>query len=197
LLDRAPHQANGEENPGRKEFDPGKSCPGRGQIGNVVLAHEEKVSRDACKKQVKDLWNASEGSAMISRMQTGKKTAKPRTSRPPKGVPQSMRSPCAVAKVLDIVGDRWSLLIVRDLFRGMERFKDFAGSPEGIPTNILSDRLERLALHGVIEQTPAADGTKRLAYKLTEKGRALGPVLVAMRDWGLKWEEGTEVFPSS
>jgi DNA-binding HxlR family transcriptional regulator len=87
-------------------------------------------------------------------------------------------------------GDRWTLLIVRDLLFGRSRFKDFTASPEGIPTNILAERLERLLAHGVVEQIPAEDGTKRLAYRLTEKGKALGPVLKSMRDWGLAWEKG-------
>jgi DNA-binding HxlR family transcriptional regulator len=103
------------------------------------------------------------------------------------------RSPCPVACSLDIFGDRWTLLVVRDLFLGRTRFKDFAASPEGIPTNILSDRLERLQTHGVIEQIPAEDGTKRLAYCLTEKGKALGPALKAIRDWGLAWDKSTRV----
>lgn len=103
------------------------------------------------------------------------------------------RSPCPVACSLDILGDRWTLLVIRDLILGRSRFKDFTASPEGIPTNILSDRLDRLLRHDIAEQIPAADGTKRLAYRLTEKGRALGPVLAAMRDWGLAWEPGTVV----
>ena len=101
------------------------------------------------------------------------------------------RSPCPVACTLDLIGDRWSLLVIRDLFMGRTRFKDFAASPEGIPTNILSERLERLLQSGIVGQIPAADGTKRLAYELTEKGRALGPILKGMRDWGLHWEKGT------
>src|SRR5919198_1046823 len=94
------------------------------------------------------------------------------------------RSPCPVASALDVIGDRWTLLIVRDLFNGRTRFKDFAASPEGIPTNILSDRLGRLLQRRIIEQMPAADDTKRLAYRLTKQGKALGPVLKTMRDWG-------------
>ena len=109
---------------------------------------------------------------------------------PKKGV-VSRRSPCPVACSLDIFGDRWTLLIVRDLFLGRARFKDFTGSPEGIPTNILAERLERLQANGVVEQIPAADGTKRLAYRLTGKGKALGPVLKAVRDWGLTWDKST------
>lgn len=104
------------------------------------------------------------------------------------------RSACAVACSLDIFGDRWTLLIVRDLFYGRTRFKDFTASPESIPTNILTDRLERLLAYRVIEQIPAEDGTKRLAYRLTEKGKALAPVLKAIRDWGLAWDKSTRVM---
>ena len=103
------------------------------------------------------------------------------------------RSSCPVACSLDIFGDRWTLLVIRDLFFGRTRFKDFVASPEGIPTNILADRLERLLARGVVEQIPAEDGTKRMAYRLTKKGKALGPVLKAMRDWGLAWDKSTRV----
>jgi DNA-binding HxlR family transcriptional regulator len=103
------------------------------------------------------------------------------------------RSPCPVAHALDIFGDRWTLLVIRDLFNGRTRFKEFAASPEGIPTNILTERLQRLLGRGIIEQIPAADGTKRLAYQLTKKGKALGPLLKAMRDWGLTWDKSTRV----
>ncbi|PYK18974.1 MAG: transcriptional regulator [Verrucomicrobia bacterium] len=103
------------------------------------------------------------------------------------------RSPCPVACSLDIFGDRWTLLVIRDLFFGRTRFKDFAASPEGIPTNILAERLERLLARDIIKQSPAEDGTKRLAYRLTKKGKALGPILKAMRDWGLAWDKSTRV----
>ena len=104
------------------------------------------------------------------------------------------RSPCPVALSLDIFGDRWTMLVIRDLFFGRTRFKEFAASPEGIPTNILADRLERLLARRIIEQIPAEDGTKRLAYRLTRKGTALGPILKAMRDWGLTWDKSTRVL---
>src|SRR5215831_5058519 len=120
-------------------------------------------------------------------------TMKPGTSRTGRQAVEH-RSPCPVACLLDIVGDRWTLLIVRDLFLGRSRFKDFTASPEGIPTNILSERLERLLQHGIVEQMAATDGTKRLAYRLTKKGKALGPVLGSMRDWGLEWEKGTRAM---
>jgi DNA-binding HxlR family transcriptional regulator len=116
----------------------------------------------------------------------------------PKRNPQSpgaaRRSPCPLACSLDILGDRWTLLVVRDLVLGRDRFRDFTASPENIPTNILSERLERLLEHDIVKQIPATDGTKRSAYQLTRKGEALKPVLAAMRDWGLKWEKGTKLL---
>jgi len=116
----------------------------------------------------------------------------PNTTKPKAAATPTRRSPCPVACALDLFGDKWTLLVIRDLVLGRNRFKDFIGSPEGIPTNILSDRLERLLEGGVIRRIPAADGSKRLAYELTDKGLAIRPVLRAMRDWGLKWEPGTE-----
>jgi DNA-binding HxlR family transcriptional regulator len=107
-----------------------------------------------------------------------------------------LRSPCPVACLLDICGDRWTLLVIRDLMFGRSRFKDFTASPEGIPTNILSDRLNRLLRHGLAEQVPAEDGSQRMGYRLTDKGRALRPVLESMRDWGLKWEPSTKAMVS-
>lgn len=108
--------------------------------------------------------------------------------------PPSRRSPCPVSCALDLFGDRWTLLVIRDLMLGRSRFKDFVSSPEGIPTNILSDRLERLLEAGVVHQIPTTDGGKRMAYELTEKGEALRPILKSMRDWGLTWEAGTKAL---
>lgn len=119
--------------------------------------------------------------------------AKP--SRRARSVPASdRRSPCPVSCTLDLLGDRWTLLVVRDLVLGRTRFKEFATSPEGIPTNILTERLERLLQHGIVEQVPAEEGGKRMAYRLTEKGLALRPILKAIRDWGLEWAPGTAVL---
>ncbi len=111
--------------------------------------------------------------------------------RAPADKGEKKRSPCPVACLLDIMGDRWTLLVVRDLFLGKTRFKEFSTSPEGIPTNILSDRLNRLLNRKIIKQIPLTDSPKRLAYELTEKGTDLGSLLREMCDWGLKWEEGT------
>ena len=115
----------------------------------------------------------------------------PRKSTAKASATSTRRSPCPVACGLDLFGDKWTLLIIRDLLLGRSRFKDFVESPEGIPTNILSDRLERLLAGAIVRQIPAADGGRRLAYQLTDKGLALRPILRAIRDWGLKWEPGT------
>ena len=101
------------------------------------------------------------------------------------------RSPCAVANSLDILGDKWSLLVVRDLLHGKRTYSELALSPERIPTNILADRLERLRSSGVLTRTPYQDRPVRYAYALTEKGRALGDVLLAFVRWGKKYIPGT------
>ena len=108
--------------------------------------------------------------------------------------PSPRRSPCPVACSLDVFGDKWTLLVVRDLLLGAERFKEFARSPEGIPTNLLAERLKRLQAHGIIAVHPATDGTRHPAYRLTRKGLALRGVLEGIRDWGLRWEKGTKVM---
>jgi DNA-binding HxlR family transcriptional regulator len=123
--------------------------------------------------------------------------AKDKAIRSSKSAVAERRSPCPVACALDVMGDRWTLLVIRDLFLGRSRFKDFEASPEGIPTNILSERLERLLRSGIVEQVPVDEGAKRFAYRLTPKGKALAPVLVSMRDWGLKWEKGTKVLAAT
>ncbi|MCB1233094.1 MAG: helix-turn-helix transcriptional regulator [Verrucomicrobiae bacterium] len=103
------------------------------------------------------------------------------------------RSPCPVACTLDLIGDKWTLLVIRDLMLGRSRFKDFAASPEKIPTNILTDRLDRLLENGVVQKVPTTEGGKRFGYHLTEKGESLRPILLALRDWGLAWEPDTRV----
>jgi DNA-binding HxlR family transcriptional regulator len=104
------------------------------------------------------------------------------------------RSPCPVSCSLDLLGDKWTLLVVRDLILGRARFKEFVASPERIPTNILSDRLERLCQAEVVQQVPASDGSKRMAYELTPKGKALRPLIVAMKNWGLRWMDGSQAL---
>ena len=95
--------------------------------------------------------------------------------------------PCPVAKTLDIVGDRWTLLIVRDLLMGKTKFKEFADSLEGIPLNLLADRLKMLETRGVIERVFYCEHPPRAEYHLTEKGIALGPVVRTIATWGRKY----------
>ncbi|USX24635.1 helix-turn-helix transcriptional regulator [Oxalobacteraceae bacterium OTU3CINTB1] len=90
---------------------------------------------------------------------------------------------CPVARSLDLVGDRWSMLIVRDAFDGISRFSDFQRNL-GVAKNILSDRLSALVEQGVLTVQPASDGTSYQQYVLTPKGESLFPVVVALRQWG-------------
>ena len=105
------------------------------------------------------------------------------------------RSPCPVTNVLDLFGDKWTLLVVRDLLLGKTRYGEFAQSPEGIPTNILADRLKKLELAGVVERTSYCEKPVRYEYELTGKGRDLLPILEAMADWAQKHVPGSTVFP--
>ena len=96
---------------------------------------------------------------------------------------------CSVARSLEVVGERWSLLIVRDAIYGVKRFEDFQADL-GIARNILTDRLKRLVEHGVLERTRYDERPPRYEYRLTEKGKDLLPVLLAMMRWGDKWFPG-------
>jgi len=106
------------------------------------------------------------------------------------------RSACAVACTLDLVGDKWSLLVVRDLLRGERTYGELQSSFEGIPTNILADRLRKLEDAGLISKSAYQEHPVRYAYGLTEKGRALGDVLLAIVRWGTKYIPGTEAVGS-
>ncbi|MEA3108233.1 MAG: hypothetical protein QOI88_2838 [Gammaproteobacteria bacterium] len=101
------------------------------------------------------------------------------------------RSPCAIANSLDILGDKWSLLVVRDLLHGKSTYGELALSPERIPTNILADRLERLQSAGIVTRTPYQQRPVRYSYTLTPKGSALGEVLLAFVRWGKQHIPGT------
>ena len=100
------------------------------------------------------------------------------------------RSGCPVSISLEIFGDRWSLLIIRDLMvRGFRTFTEFEQSGEGIATNILADRLRKLETAGIIAaEVEEADG-RRMNYRLTEKGIDLAPVLLELLVWGARHEE--------
>jgi DNA-binding HxlR family transcriptional regulator len=122
------------------------------------------------------------------------------TRRKPKGMKPKTeaggfpRSRCAVACTLDLVGDKWSLLVVRDLLRGNATYGDLQNSPEGIPTNILADRLKKLEAARLIAKRAYQEHPVRYAYELTEKGKALGDVLLAFVRWGKKHIPGTRIM---
>lgn len=93
---------------------------------------------------------------------------------------------CSIQRTLDIVGDRWTLLIIRDLFRGVRRFSRIH-QDLGIAKNLLTDRLTILVEAGVVERVAYQDRPMRFEYRLTAKGRALSPALVALMRWGDEW----------
>ena len=102
------------------------------------------------------------------------------------------RSTCPIANVLDLIGDKWSLLIVRDmLIFNKHRYRDFLDADEGIPTNILADRLKRLEENGLIEKSPYQQHPVRYEYHLTDKGQDLERLVQEMVRWGLKHIPGT------
>lgn len=100
------------------------------------------------------------------------------------------RSGCPVSIALERFGDRWSLLVVRDMMvRGYKTFKEFQGSGEGIASNILADRLDRLQAAGIVATEPDQADGRRVIYRLTEKGIDLAPVMLELLLWASKWEQ--------
>jgi DNA-binding HxlR family transcriptional regulator len=95
-----------------------------------------------------------------------------------------------VACTLDVLGDKWSLLVVRDVMRGKKRYAEFLTSPEGIPTNILAERLKRLTAKGIIKSRKYSAHPPRVEYFLTPKGEDLRPVMRSMVDWGIRHAGG-------
>jgi DNA-binding HxlR family transcriptional regulator len=107
---------------------------------------------------------------------------------------QSRRSPCPIACSLDLIGDRWTLLVIRDMmFFKKQRFEEFLESPEEISTNILASRLKSLEEIGLVEKQPYGNHSRRMNYQLTERGKSIRPVLKAMIAWGLKHIPDTEI----
>ena len=101
---------------------------------------------------------------------------------------------CSVAQSLEVIGEWWTLLILRDAFLGVTRFDDFAARL-GIARNVLTARLDTLVEHGVLDRVPYDEARGRYDYRLTDKGRALLPVLTAIRQWGDEWILGEEHAP--
>ncbi|NJK33877.1 MAG: helix-turn-helix transcriptional regulator [Oscillatoriales cyanobacterium SM2_2_1] len=107
---------------------------------------------------------------------------------------QSRRSSCPVSCTLDLIGDRWTLLVIRDImFFGKQRFEEFLESPEEISTNILANRLKLLEELGLVDKQPYSNHSRRMNYQLTEKGKSLRPVLKVIAAWGLKHIDNTQI----
>lgn len=92
---------------------------------------------------------------------------------------------CPIAESLSLIGEKWTLLIIRDCFMGVTRFDDFQRHLQ-VTRHILSDRLKKLEQHGLVEKRPYMERPKRYDYCLTEKGNSLQPLLILLRDWGQK-----------
>jgi DNA-binding HxlR family transcriptional regulator len=101
---------------------------------------------------------------------------------------------CALPAALEAVGERWSFLILRGTFNGLHHFEEFQ-STLGIARNILSNRLARLVEHEILTREPDPADRRKVAYRLTPKGRELLPVLVALRQWGERWVSGVPSNP--
>jgi DNA-binding HxlR family transcriptional regulator len=100
--------------------------------------------------------------------------------------------PCTIAQALEIIGEWWSLLVIREAFYGTRRFGDFEARL-GIARNILTARLSKLTERGILRRVPSQDGSKYLEYELTDMGQALGPVLISLAQWGSKWIRNEEI----
>lgn len=109
---------------------------------------------------------------------------------------QFARSPCPIASSLDLIGDRWTMVILRDLINGKSRYSEFLASPERITTNILADRLERMEAAGLITRAPYQERPVRYAYELTEMGHGLHPTLRELCSWANRFIPGTWTPPT-
>ncbi len=104
------------------------------------------------------------------------------------------RMNCSIARALELVGEWWTMLILREAFLGTRRFHDFQQNL-GIARNILSARLKKLVARGILERVAAPDGGRRLEYRLTQKGWDFFPVLMALMQWGDRWVAGSDRVP--
>jgi DNA-binding HxlR family transcriptional regulator len=101
-------------------------------------------------------------------------------------MPKRYNQACPVAKTLELVGDRWTLLVVRDLLRGTQRFQDLLASLPGIAPNILSERLKLMERHGLVARRFYSEHPPRADYALTDRGRELGLIVGALAAWGTR-----------
>ncbi|GGO92370.1 winged helix-turn-helix transcriptional regulator [Stakelama pacifica] len=107
---------------------------------------------------------------------------------------RQLATSCSLPAALEAMGERWSFLILRAAFNGLHHFEEYQ-SELGIARNILSNRLARLVDHGILERSSLAEDRRKIAYHLTDKGHALLPTMVALRQWGERWETGTPASP--
>ena len=102
------------------------------------------------------------------------------------------RSKCSISCTLDLIGDKWSLLIIRDaLFLNKQSFNEFRNSAEKIASNILTNRMEKLVKYGIMNKTRNADNKLKFDYLLTDKGMKLKPIIEALGEWGFNHIDGT------
>ncbi|WP_375285974.1 winged helix-turn-helix transcriptional regulator [Sphingomonas sp.] len=101
---------------------------------------------------------------------------------------------CSLPAALEAMGERWSFLILRAAFNGLHHFEEFQAEL-GIARNILANRLARFVDHGLMERQPMPGDRRKITYALTDKGHALLPTMVALRQWGERWETGVPAFP--
>ena len=107
---------------------------------------------------------------------------------------REMLRQCSIAAALETVGERWSFLILRGAFNGLQHFEEYQ-STLGIARNILSNRLARLVEHEILTREAMPEDRRKIEYRLTDKGRALLPVLITLRQWGEKWISGVPSNP--
>jgi DNA-binding HxlR family transcriptional regulator len=105
------------------------------------------------------------------------------------------RSSCPITNVLDLLGDKWTLLVIRDLVLGKRRYQEFMDSPEEMASNILADRLNKLQAAGLVSRRAYQQNPARYEYFLTKRGKELEPILEAIIVWGKKQYPGTKKFP--
>ena len=107
---------------------------------------------------------------------------------------RQLANQCSLPAALEAMGERWSFLILRAAFNGLYHFEEFQ-SELGIARNILANRLARLVDHGILARQACDDDRRKIEYRLTDKGYALLPTMVALRQWGERWETGTPATP--
>ena len=114
-------------------------------------------------------------------------TSRNKTEAEQKSDHKSYGLDCPIAKTLDVVGDRWTLLIIRDLLRGTRKYQDLLESLQGISTNLLAERLSRLVDEGIVTRSLYSDKPPRAEYHLTEQGEQLASVVDSLFHWGVQW----------